>query len=99
MQFQEEILDERTLMKGKKVRPSGTMDMPGSEGAARRDVSRAGFRKKGPIQEPKVEKSGKDVPVWVRTHNSPGDYAAHTARRQHREGDKPQSKELKKTVW
>lgn len=96
MYYQEELLDERTLMKGKKVRPSGTMDMPGSEGAARRDVSRAGFRKKGPIQDPKVEKSGEDVPVWVRTHKSPGDYAAHTARRQHREGDKPQSKELKK---
>lgn len=96
MQFQEEILDERTLMVGKKVRPSGTMDMRGSEGAARRDVSRAGFRKKGPIQDPKVEKSGKDVPVWVRTHKSPGDYAAHTAKKQHREGDKPQSKELKK---
>lgn len=96
MQFQEEILDERTLMVGKKVRPSGTMNMRGSEGAARRDVSRAGFRKKGPIQEPTVEKSGKDVPVWVRTHKSPGDYAAHTARKQHREGDKPQSKELKK---
>jgi hypothetical protein len=96
MRFQEEILDERTLMVGKKVRPSGTMNMRGSEGAARRDVSRAGFRKKGPIQDPKVEKSGKDVPVWVRTHKSPGDYAAHTARKQHREGDKPQSKELKK---
>lgn len=96
MQFQEEILDERTLMVGKKVRPSGTMNMRGSEGAARKDVSRAGFRKKGPIQDPKVEKSGKDVPVWVRTHKSPGDYAAHTARKQHREGDKPQSKELKK---
>jgi len=96
MQFQEEILDERTLMKGKKVRPSGTMDIRGSEGAARKDVSRAGFRKKGPVQEPKIEKSGKDVPVWVRTHKSPGDYAAHTAKQKHKEGDKPQSKELKK---
>jgi hypothetical protein len=96
MKDQEFQLDERTLMVGKKVRPSGTMNMRGSEGAARRDVSRAGFRKKGPIQDPKVEKSGKDVPVWVRTHKSPGDYAAHTARKQHREGDKPQSKELKK---
>jgi hypothetical protein len=89
-------LDERTLMKGKKVRPSGTMNMRGSEGAARKDVSRAGFRKKGPIQDPKVEKSGKDVPVWVRTHKSPGDYAAHTARKQHREGDKPQSGALRR---
>lgn len=96
MYYQEELLDERTLMKGKKIRKSGTMDIPGSEGAARKDVSRAGFRKKGPIQEPEVEKSGKDVPVWVRSHKSPGDYAAHTARKQHREGDKPQSKELKK---
>lgn len=96
MQFQEEILDERSLMVGKKVRPSGTMNMRGSEGAARKDVARAGFRKKGPVQEPKVEKSGKDVPVWVRTHKSPGDYAAHTAKKQHKEGDKPQSKELRK---
>lgn len=96
MQFQEEILDERTLMVGRKVRPSGTMNMRGSEGAARKDVSRAGFRKKGPIQDPKVEKSGKDVPVWVRTHKSPGDYAAHTAKKQYKEGDKPQSKELRK---
>lgn len=96
MYYQEELLDERTLMKGKKIRKSGTMDIPGSEGAARKDVSRAGFRKKGPIREPEVEKSGKDVPVWVRSHKSPGDYAAHTARKQHREGDKPQSKELKK---
>jgi hypothetical protein len=92
----ENQLEERTLMKGRKVRPSGTMNMRGSEGAARKDVSRAGFRKKGPIREPEVEKSGKDVPVWVRTHKTPGDYAAHTARKQHREGDKPQSKELKK---
>jgi hypothetical protein len=96
MYFEEEILDERTLMKGKKIKKSGTMDIPGSEGAARRDVSRAGFRKRGPIQDPKVEKSGKDVPVWVRTHSSPRDYAAHTARKQHREGDKPQSRELRK---
>lgn len=99
MHFQEEILDERTLMKGKKVRPSGTMDMRGSEGAARKDVSRAGFRKKGPVQEPKVEKSGKDVPVWVRTHKSPAEYAAHSAKKKHREGEKhgsKDSKELKK---
>lgn len=96
MFYQQELLDERTLTKGKKVRKSGTMDIPGSEGAARRDVSRAGFRKRGPVQEPKIEKSGKDVPVWVRTHSSPRDYAAHTARKQHREGGKPQSKELKK---
>lgn len=89
-------LDERTLMKGKKVRPSGTMNMRGSEGAARRDVSRAGFRKRGPIKEPEVEKSGNDVPVWVRTHQSPRDYAAHTARKQHREGDKPQSGALRR---
>jgi len=96
MDFQEELLDERTLMKGKKIRKSGTMDIPGSEGAARKDVSRAGFRKRGPIREPKVEKSGKDVPVWVRTHKSPGDYAAHTAKQKHREGEKTDSKALRK---
>ncbi len=96
MKDQEFQLDERTLMVGKKVRKSGTMDIRGSEGSARREVSRAGFRRKGPIQEPKVEKSGKDVPVWVRTHKSPGDYAAHTAKQKHKEGEKTDSKELKK---
>lgn len=96
MDFQEELLDERTLMKGKKIRKSGTMDIPGSEGSARKEVSRAGFRKKGPIQDPSVEKSGSDVPVWVRTHKSPGDYAAHTAKQKHKEGEKTDSKELKK---
>jgi hypothetical protein len=96
MKDQEFKLDERTLMVGKKVRKSGTMDIRGSEGSARREVSRAGFRRKGPIQEPKVEKSGKDVPVWVRTHKSPGDYAAHTAKQKHKEGEKTDSKELKK---
>lgn len=96
MQFQEDYLDERTLMKMKKSGKSGTMPIPGSEGAARKDVARAGFRKKGPVREPEIEKSGKDVPVWVRTHKSPAEYAAHTAKKQHKEGDKPQSKELKK---
>jgi len=84
------------LMVGKKVRKSGTMDIRGSEGSARREVSRAGFRRRGPIQEPKVEKSGTDVPIWVRTHKSPGDYAAHTAKQKHKEGEKTDSKELKK---
>ena len=87
MQFQEELLDERTLMKKEKSGKSGTMDIPGSEGAARRDVARAGFRKRGPVQDPKVEKSGEDVPVWVRTHKSKGDYAAHTAKKAHKEGE------------
>jgi hypothetical protein len=96
MNFQEELLDERTLMSRKPSRKSGTMPIPGSEGAARKEVSRAGFRKKGPIQDPKVEKSGNDVPVWVRTHKSPGDYAAHTARKKHREGEKTDTKALRK---
>jgi hypothetical protein len=96
MQFQEELLDERTLMKAAKTSKSGTMPMRGSEGAARKDVARAGFRKKGPIQDPKVEKSGKDVPVWVRTHKSPADYAAHTAKKKYKEGDKTDTKELRR---
>jgi len=96
MQFQEEILDERTLLKMKGSGKSGTIPIPGSEGAARKDVARAGFRKKGPIQDPKVEKSGKDVPVWVRTHKSPADYAAHTSKQKHKEGEKVDAKELKK---
>jgi hypothetical protein len=96
MQFQEEFLDERTLMQKKSSRKSGTMPIPGSEGAARKDVSRAGFRRKGPIREPKVEKSGTDVPVWVRTHRSPADYAAHTAKQKHKEGEKTDTKELRR---
>lgn len=83
-------------MKKEKSRKSGTMDIPGSEGAARKNVARAGFRKRGPVQEPKVEKSGEDVPVWVRTHKSKGDYAAHTAKKAHKEGEKVNTKELRK---
>ena len=95
MNFQE-LLDERTLMKKEKSGKSGTMSIPGAEGAARKDVARAGFRKRGPVQEPKVEKSGEDVPVWVRTHKSTGDYAAHAAKKAHKEGEKPNTKELRK---
>ena len=83
-------------MKKEKSRKSGTMDIPGSEGAARKDVARAGFRKRGPVQDPKVEKSGEDVPVWVRTHKSKGDYAAHTAKKAHKEGEKVNTKELRR---
>ena len=54
MQFQEELLDERTLMRKKASGKKGTMPIPGSEGTARKDVAHAGFRRKGPIQEPKV---------------------------------------------
>jgi len=96
MQFQKELLDERTLMKRKGSGKSGTMPIPGSEGAARKDVSLAGFRRKGPIREPEVEKSGNDVPIWVRTHKSPADYAAHTAKQKHKEGEKTNSKELRR---
>ena len=95
---QQEILDERTLMRRAASKKSGTMPIPGAEGAARRDVSRAGFRRKGPIQNPKVEKSGTDVPVWVRTHKSPAEYAAHTAKKQHKEGDKTDVKSLRKQL-
>jgi len=96
MQFQEELLDERTLMRRKASGKKGTMPIPGSEGAARKDVAVAGFRRKGPIQEPKVEKSGKDVPVWVRSHKSPAEYAAHTAKQKHQEGEKVNVKSLRK---
>jgi hypothetical protein len=95
MNFQE-LLDERTLMKKEKSGKSGTMPIPGSEGAARKDVARAGFRKRGPVQDPKVEKSGSDVPVWVRTHKSTGDYAAHASKKAHKEGEKLNTKELRK---
>lgn len=89
-------LEERTLMRRAASKKSGTMPIPGAEGAARKDVSRAGFRRKGPIQEPKVEKSGTDVPIWVRTHKSPAEYAAHTAKHKHKEGDKTNVKALRK---
>lgn len=96
MQFWEELLDERTLMTRKGSGKKGTMPIPGSEGAARKDVAHAGFRRKGPIQEPKVEKSGSDVPVWVRSHKSPAEYAAHTAKKKHKEGEKTNVKALRK---
>ena len=88
-------LEERVLMKAAPSKKSGTMPIPGAEGSARREVSRAGFRRKGPIQKPSVEKSGTDVPIWVRTHKSPGDYAAYTAKQKHKEGEKTNSKALK----
>ncbi len=88
-------LEEIVLMRAKSSKKSGTMPIPGAEGSARREVSRAGFRRRGPIQDPKVEKSGTDVPIWVRTHKSPGDYAAHTAKQKHKEGEKTDSKALK----
>ena len=94
----QEILDERTLMRRAASKKSGTMPIPGSEGAARKDVSRAGFRRKGPIQKPEVEKSGTDVPIWVRTHKSPAEYAAHTAKQKHKEGDKTNVKALRKQL-
>ena len=94
----QEILDERTLMRRAASKKSGTMPIPGSEGAARKDVSRAGFRRKGPIQKPEVEKSGTDVPIWVRTHKSPAEYAAHTAKQKHKEGDKTDVKSLRKQL-
>ena len=91
-----EVLDERTLMQRKQTQKSGTMPIPGSEGAARRDVAHAGFRRSGPIRNPEVEKSGSDVPIWVRTHRSPADYAAHTAKQKHQEGEKVNTKELRR---
>jgi len=94
----QELLDERTLMRRAASKKSGTMHIPGAEGAARRDVSRAGFRRKGPIQKPKVEKSGTDVPIWVRTHKSPAEYAAHIAKQKHKEGDKTDVKSLRKQL-
>lgn len=93
--FQEFLEEARVLKSFAKKRKSGTMDIPGSEGAARKDVSRAGFRRKGPIKEPEIEKSGKDVPVWIRTHKSPAEYAAHTAKQKHSEGEKVNTKALR----
>ena len=80
-------LEERTLMRAQPSTRAGRMHMPGAEGAARRDVARAGFRRSGPIREPEVEKSGSDVPIWVRTHRSPAEFAAHTARQKYKERD------------
>jgi hypothetical protein len=92
-----EVLDERTLMRTKASGKSGKMPIPGAEGKARKDVAHAGFRRSGPIRNPEVEKSGSDVPIWVRTHKSPAEFAAHTARQKYRERDgKLDVKSLKK---
>lgn len=96
--FQEFLEEARKLEKITTSKKSGTMHIPGSEGKARKDVAVAGFRRKGPIQDPKVEKSGKDVPVWVRTHKSPAEYAAHTAKKKHQEGDKTNVKALRRQL-
>ncbi|WJZ48347.1 hypothetical protein [Synechococcus phage DSL-LC02] len=91
-------LVERILKQVAKKKKSGTMEIPGSEGKARRDVSRAGFRKRGPVEEPKVSKSGDDVPVWIRSHKTPRDYAAHTAKQKHKEDEKTNVKALRKQL-
>lgn len=96
--FQEFLEEARQLQKLAKSKKSGTMPIPGAEGAARKDVAHAGFRRKGPIQEPEVEKSGKDVPIWVRTHKSPAEYAAHTAKQKYGEGEKTDVKALRKQL-
>jgi len=91
-------LVERILKQIATKKKSGTMSIPGSEGKARKDVARAGFRKRGPVEEPKVTKSGDDVPVWVRSHKTPRDYAAHTAKQKHKEGEKTNVKALRKQL-
>jgi len=96
--FKEFLEEARELRKISKSKKSGTMSIPGSEGKARKDVAVAGFRRKGPIQEPKVEKSGKDVPVWVRSHESPAEYAAHTSKQKYKEGEKIDVKSLRKQL-
>ena len=96
--FKEFLEEARELRKISTSKKSGTMPIPGSEGKARKDVAVAGFRRKGPIQEPKVEKSGKDVPVWVRSHKSPAEYAAHTSKQKYKEGEKTDVKSLRKQL-
>lgn len=96
--FEEFLEEARELRKISTPKKSGTMPIPGSEGKARKDVAVAGFRRKGPIQEPKVEKSGKDVPVWVRSHKSPAEYAAHTSRKNYKEGERTDVKSLRKQL-
>ena len=72
-----EFIEESRVLKTLKANKPNQMPIPGSEGAARGTVARAGFRQRGPVQEPKVStdwkmKNGPDVATYIRTHSNPG---------------------------
>ena len=93
-------LEERTLIK-LKASKKDKIDIPGAEGAARKDVAHAGFRGRGPTQSFKVHKTGDDANVYVRTHKSKRDYAQHWAKAKHQEkeeGVRGKVKELRRQL-
>jgi len=89
-----EFLDEaRKIQQISTTRKSGIMPIPGSEGSARKDVAIAGFRGRGPVQDPKVTtdwkmKNGPDVATYIRTHANPTAFASYTAKQAYKEGEK-----------
>lgn len=91
--FQEFIEEARRLQNIRSNKPKGTMPIPGPEGKARGAVARAGFRERGPVQDPKVstdwkQRNGPDVATYIRTHKNPGQFAASVAKKAYREGEK-----------
>lgn len=89
-----EFIEEARVLKTLKANKPNQMPIPGSEGAARGAVARAGFRnQRGPVQDPKVstdwkQKNGPDVPTYIRTHSNPGQFAASVAKQAYQEGEK-----------
>lgn len=91
--FKEFLEEARELRNISTPRTSGTMPIPGSEGNARSAVARAGFRGRGPVQDPKVTtdwkmKNGPDVATYVRTHRNPTAFASNIAKQAYKEGEK-----------
>lgn len=91
--FKEFLEEARELRNISTPRTSGTMSIPGSEGKARKDVAVAGFRGRGPVQDPKVTtdwkmKNGPDVATYVRTHRNPTAFASNIAKQAYKEGEK-----------
>ena len=91
--FKEFIEEARKLQQISTPKKSGVIPIPGSEGKARKDVAVAGFRGRGPVQDPKVTtdwkmKGGPDVATYIRTHSSPSAFAANVAKKAYKEGEK-----------
>jgi hypothetical protein len=91
--FQEFLEEARKLQNIQAKKPSGTIPIPGAEGKARGAVARAGYRQRGPVQNPKVstdwkQRNGPDVPTYVRTHSNPRQFAANVAKKAYKEGEK-----------
>lgn len=91
--FKEFLEEARELRNISTPHTSGTMSIPGSEGKARKDIAVAGFRGRGPVQDPKVTtdwkmKNGPDVATYVRTHRNPTAFASNIAKQAYKEGEK-----------